>query len=133
MLDSKVAVVQAVYEAFGRGDVATILEQLTDDVDWSAVAVPVAPWHGVCRGKAEVPRFFRELGDAEDVTEFTPLAFTESGDDVMVAIRYASVSRRTGKVAAMIIMHWWRFRGDKICFYRGTEDTAQTAAQLASV
>ena len=30
----------------------------------------------------------------------------------------------------MLIIHWWKFRGDKICFYRGTEDTAQTAAQL---
>jgi hypothetical protein len=29
------------------------------------------------------------------------------------------------------IPHWWRFRGDKICFYRGTEDTARTADLLS--
>ena len=28
--------------------------------------------------------------------------------------------------ATMDIHHWWRFRDGKICFYRGTEDTAQT-------
>jgi hypothetical protein len=31
----------------------------------------------------------------------------------------------------MDIHHWWRFRDDRICFYRGTEDTAATAAALA--
>lgn len=131
MTDSKIATVQAVYEAFGRGDVATILDNLTDDVDWSAEAIPVAPWHGACHGKGEVPRFFTELAAAEEVTEFTPLSFTSNDDDVMVAIRYASTARATGKPASMLIVHWWKFRGDKICFYRGTEDTAQTAAQLA--
>ena len=131
MSDTKIAVVQAVYEAFGRGDVATILDNLTDDVDWSAEAIPVAPWHGACHGKAEVPRFFTELAATEDVTEFTPLSFTSNDNDVMVAIRYASTARTTGKTASMLIIHWWKFQGDKICFYRGTEDTAQTAAQLA--
>jgi hypothetical protein len=48
----------------------------------------------------------------------------------MVAIRYGSTARATGKTASMLILHWWKFRGDKICFYRGSEDTAQTAAQL---
>jgi hypothetical protein len=28
--------VKAMYEAFGRGDVAAVLEQCTDDVDWPA-------------------------------------------------------------------------------------------------
>jgi uncharacterized protein len=131
MSDSKIATVQAVYAAFGRGDVATILDNLTEDVDWSAEAVPVAPWHGRCNGRDEVPRFFSELAATEEVTEFTPLSFTSNDDDVMVAIRYGSTARATGKTASMLIMHWWKFRGDKICFYRGSEDTAQTAAQLA--
>jgi hypothetical protein len=32
----------------------------------------------------------------------------------------------------MDIHHWWRLRGDKICFYRGTEDTARTQALLST-
>jgi hypothetical protein len=30
----------------------------------------------------------------------------------------------------MDIHHWWRFRDGKSCFYRGTEDTAQTQELL---
>src|SRR5450755_2616161 len=33
--DDNIKAIQAIYEAFGRGDVATILEALTDDVDWA--------------------------------------------------------------------------------------------------
>ena len=35
MNDPKIETVQSVYEAFGRGDIDFILDQLTDDVDWA--------------------------------------------------------------------------------------------------
>jgi len=50
----------------------------------------------------------------------------------MVVTHWAATAPATGKSAAMDIHHWWRFRGDKICFYRGTEDTAQTAGMLSA-
>jgi len=130
MTDPKIATVQSIYEAFGRGDIDFILDQLTDDVDWASCPdSDVAPWHGI-RGKAEVPGFFKTLGDTLQVTEFTPLAFAANETDVMVVTHWAATAPATGKSAAMDIHHWWRFRDGKICFYRGTEDTAQTQAVL---
>ena len=65
MTDPKIETVQGVYEAFGRGDVGHILDQLTDDVDWASCPdSDVAPWHGVHLGKAEVPQFFKALAGA---------------------------------------------------------------------
>ncbi|MFD3400464.1 nuclear transport factor 2 family protein [Kribbella sp. NPDC058693] len=124
--------VESVYDAFGRGDVGFILEQLTDDVDWASVseAAP-APWHGVKHGKSEVPDFFKELAEALTVTEFTPLAIASNDTDVMAIIRFGATSTRTGKSAVMELHHWWRFRNGKIYHYRGTEDTAQTAQLLS--
>jgi ketosteroid isomerase-like protein len=133
MTEAKIATVQGLYAAFGRGDVDAILKQLTDDVDWaSCPGSSVAPWHGVHRGKGEVPNFFKALGEELDVTSFEPLAFTSNDTDVMVVIRFAATARATGKSAEMDIHHWWRFREDAICFYRGTEDTALTAWLLAA-
>ena len=84
-----IATIQTVYAAFGRGDVATILDQVTDDVDWaSEPAQNIAPWHGVHRGKDEVPKFFEALGSTVEVTEFTPLAFASSDNDVMTVVRF---------------------------------------------
>jgi len=133
MTDSKIETISSVYEAFGRGDIDFILSQVTDDVDWaSCPGSDIAPWHGIHRGKAEVPNFFKALGDSLQITEFTPLSLTSNETDVMVVTRWAATAPGTGKSAAMDIHHWWRFRDGKICFYRGTEDTAQTRAMLSA-
>jgi len=36
--DANIKTIAEIYEAFGRGDVAAILDSLTDDVDWAAEA-----------------------------------------------------------------------------------------------
>jgi ketosteroid isomerase-like protein len=132
MTDQHIKTIKGVYEAFGRGDVEHILEQVTDDVDWASEAdSTVAPWHGVHNGKAEVPRFFEELGANVEVTEFTPLAFTSNDTDVMSAVRFGMKVPATGKSGTMEIRHWFTFRSDKIARYRGTEDTAMTAELLS--
>jgi ketosteroid isomerase-like protein len=132
-MDQKIETIQAVYEAFGRGDVAAIVDRVTDDVDWaSAPGSTIAPWHGVHAGKAELPSFFSQLGSAVQVTEFTPLAFSSSETDVMAVIRFGMTVAATGKSGTMDLHHWWRFRDDKICLYRGTEDTALTAQLLTA-
>ena len=132
MTDSHITTVQDLYGAFGRGDVETILEALADDVDWAAEAAePSAPWQGVRHGKAEVASFFQELAGSMEVTEFTPLTYASNGDDVLVVIDYGVTSRVNGKSARMQLHHWWRFRDGKVCYWRGTEDTAATAELLA--
>jgi uncharacterized protein len=132
MTDPKIRTVQEIYEAFGRGDVGFILDQLTDDVDWaSAPDSTVAPWHGVRRGRDQVPSFFKELSGALEVTEFTPVTFAANETDVLCVIRFGARSNTTGRAATMDLHHWWRFRDGKVYFYRGAEDTAVTAELLA--
>lgn len=127
-MGTKTDVVTAIYQAFGEGDVGTILTHLTDDVDWAPEAAgTVAPWWGHYAGKDEVPGFFRALAESVDVTEFTPLAMVEGPDDVMVTIRFGVTVKSTGRSGTMEIHHWWHFDGDKVSRYRGTEDTDLTA------
>ena len=131
MTDPKITTVQRIYEAFGHGDIGFILDQLTDDVDWaSCPGSDIAPWHGIHQGKAEVPHFFKALGENLEITEFTPLSFAANDTDVMVVTRWAATAPATGNTATMDIHHWWRFRDSKIYLYRGTEDTAQTQDML---
>ena len=133
MTDPKIQTVQSVYEAFGRADIDFILDQLTDDVDWaSCPESDIAPWHGIRRGKGEVHGFFKALGDTLQITEFTPLAFASNETDVMVVTRWGATAPATGRAATMDIHHWFRFRDGKICFYRGTEDTALTAELIGA-
>ena len=132
MGSSNLETVQRIYQAFGEGDVQTILDQLAEDVDFASEAdQKIAPWHGR-RSKAEVPAFFQALGETVDVTEFTPLAFAATGDDVMAVIRFGMTVRETGKSGTMDLHHWWRFQDGKVVLYRGTEDTALTADLLSA-
>ena len=73
--NDNVKVIQSVYEAFGRGDVAAILEALTDDVDWASEAADAkgAPWYGLRRGHVGVAAFFEGFGSTMEVEEFTPV------------------------------------------------------------
>jgi ketosteroid isomerase-like protein len=130
MSDPKIDAVKHMYEAFGKGDVDSIVEALADDVDWAVEPdQKIAPWYGR-RTKADVRAFFDAVYENHDVTEFTPLAFASNDTDVMVVIRYGFTLRRTGKSGTMDLHHWWRFRDGKVVLLRGTEDTALMAELL---
>ena len=132
MSDPKIESVLRVYEAYGRGDVEAVLAEVADDVDWAAEAASRSvPWYGSYQGKGEVPRFFKEIGSNVEVTEFTPLSFTSNETDVIVAVQWAYTVHATGKRAAMTMQHWWRFADGKIVFFRGSEDTEQSAAAFS--
>jgi uncharacterized protein len=131
--DDNLATIKEIYEAFGNGDVDSILEKLTDDVDWSAEAVSDgAPWYGQRSGKDEVAQFFAAIAGAEVVEEFTPLSFAASENEVMTMVRFRMRSDETGKEAAMNLHHYFRFRDGKVEYYRGSEDTAQTLQTLGA-
>ena len=129
--NANIKVISEVYQAFGRGDVAAILDAVTDDVDWAAEAASsAAPWYGVRHGKDAVAAFFAAFGSTMDVEEFTPVSLAANDTDVLTVVRFRSRSRATGKTAAMDLHHLFTFRDGKIAYYRGTEDTAQTQAVL---
>jgi len=70
-------IVREIYDAVGRGDVAAILDRVTDDVDWSAEAASgAAPWYGPRTGKTGVSSFFRDLADSSEDTGQTALVLT---------------------------------------------------------
>lgn len=133
MSAANIATIQHVYDAFGKGDVAAILDLVTDDVDWASESTSsMAPWHGLRKGKGDVGGFFEALASTVEVLDFRPLAFAANDDgDVMVTIHFEMKVPSTGCSGAMQLHHWWRLRDGKIWYYRGTEDTALTAALLA--
>ena len=131
--EDNVATVKRIYEAFGQGDVETILDQLADEIDWAAVAVSDgAPWYGQRTSRDEVATFFQQIGEALDVSEFTPLSYASNDDEVMARIHFRFSSKATGREGETDIFHYWQFSDGKVVTYRGTEDTAQTLSVLGS-
>jgi ketosteroid isomerase-like protein len=127
--EDNIKTIQLIYEAFGRGDVATIVANVTDDVDWGAEAAgTAAPWYGPRRGPSGVQDYFTAFASTMDVEEFVPLTFAGTDDEVLTVVRFAAKNHDTGKSVSQHLHHYFRFRDGKVAYYRGTEDTAQVAA-----
>ncbi len=124
--------IRALYHAYRRGDVEGICATLTDDVDWASDGA-VAPWHGRRVGKDEVGRFFGEIAATIQIVEFTPLAVAASDDGAFAVVRTRFRALATGREAAMNLHLYFGLREGKIEFFRGSEDTAQTAFALGEL
>jgi hypothetical protein len=60
----------------------------------------VAPWHGVHKGRDELPHFFAAIGENCEVTEFTPLAFGTNNTDVFTRVTVGvTVPAKNGTMA----------------------------------
>ena len=89
---------EAIYAAFGRGDIAGIQETLREDVEWEHDAVDHSiPWLAPRQGRAQVAAFFEALR-ALDIRRFEPKRIL--ADDTMAAavIHVEIAVRATGRV-----------------------------------
>jgi ketosteroid isomerase-like protein len=125
------AIVTAIYDAVGRGDVAAILDRVSDDVDWAAEAADkTAPWHGPRVGKDGVAAFFSDLATSIEIAAFTPHSFAAGENNVHLLVDWTIRSVKTGREVSMTMHHYWRLRDGKVEYFRGSEDTELTAQAL---
>ena len=94
----KTELVQKLYAAFGRGDVPTILEHTTDDIDWGMEVKPPTdvPWYGLGTGKKFVAAFFTSLAQECAFTRFEPTEFLESESSVVCLVTTECTFKRSG-------------------------------------
>ena len=123
-----VKAIQDVYAAFGRGDVAFIVGQLTDDIRWVTHFDPIVPWAGDYSGKDRVPRFFDAIFKSVDVQAFEPQEWIAQGDSVASVGEFGCRVRATGKDVRTRWVFLWKFRDGKICSYEQFHDPALAAA-----
>ena len=125
---SNTGTVQAMYEAFGRGDVPAILDELDDAVAWeSAVPVSEVPWLRARRGKADVADFFASMAPLQ-ITRFEPHTIFDGGDKVFVLIAFEAAHRGKSYVFPNN-GHLWQFdAAGKVVKFDHVTDTARMIA-----
>jgi len=130
MSEANKSTIQAVYGAFGRGDVAFILDRASDGTQWDfSVTGSDVPWHAPVRGKADLPRFFQAMAEHVAFEAFEPRAFLTDGRDVVVKLRVTYTVKRTGRRVDEEQVQWWTFDdGGRIASLRHYEDTAMVRA-----
>src|SRR5690349_17216112 len=81
-------IVKGMYEAFGRGDVASIIGALSADVNWITPGPKSIPYAGTYRGQDGAMRFFQKLAETCELDPFMPSQFVEQGDTVVALGSY---------------------------------------------
>ena len=126
MSEANQQTIEAVYAAFGRGDVPFILQRVNERTRWDfSIAASDVPWHVPVGSKEELPRFFQAMGEHVTFEAFEPRAFLTAGRDVVVKLRVAYTVKRTGKRVDEEQVQWWSFDdAGRIASLRHYEDTA---------
>lgn len=97
MSDDRVSTVMSIYEAFGRGDVATILGHLADDVRWDhGIRRTSVPYLREVTGHAAVADFFRALDEQLEVSKFEISTAVASDREVFTRVHLAGRNKHTG-------------------------------------
>jgi ketosteroid isomerase-like protein len=118
---------QGGYEAFGRGDIPSVLAIFDPNIEWrEAEGNPYKPdggaWIG---GDAILQNLFMRLGTEWDGFTVTPKEFHDAGDSIVVECGYTGVYRATGKRINAQACHVWKFSDGKVTSFQQYVDTGQ--------
>jgi uncharacterized protein len=123
-----VDLIQNLYAAFGRSDIAGIVASTTPDVTWGLDGRPQdMPFLRRFKGQAGVQEFFKVLAEVHDITSFTPQEFYADGDKVFVIGCYSWIMKPSGRAGSSDWLHVWTIRNGKISGMRSLNDTALLA------
>lgn len=118
--------VEAIYEAFRRGDIPFIVNQCAPDVLWRHTES--IPWGGDYHGHAGVAAFFERLNEIAETTGFETEDSLEAGMNVITYGAYSSRNRATGKQSRARFVFRWQFADGKVTQYDAILDSAPIAA-----
>jgi ketosteroid isomerase-like protein len=130
MNEQNVALVQGMYDAFGRGDVPAVLGAMDDNIEWyEAEGLPYGGLYNSPQAVAENV-FGRVIEDVEGFT-VTPEEFFTGGDEVVVIARYTGTGAATGKSLDVPVVHALTVRDGKVARFRQFMDTVKFNEVLA--
>jgi ketosteroid isomerase-like protein len=103
-------VVQDAYAVFGRGDIATLLGYMTDDIHWRPVigTATHVPFSGERHGKPSVAEFFKQVSAAHDRRQRRWTATSDASEICCPAVQYlahGSVRRRLKRRGTVVNVH----------------------------
>jgi ketosteroid isomerase-like protein len=115
------ATVKAVYDAFGAGDVPTVLGSMDANIDWrEPESLPfdnqVGP-DGVAQG------IFAKIFELFDEFSVNPTELFDAGDAVFATGVYRGLAKSGGKLEADFVHHFGFGPDGKITYFRTHSDT----------
>jgi len=121
---SNVEIVADTYEAFGRGDIGTVLGMLDANVEWRMADHHVYATGGPIIGpEAVVQAVFARIPQDFDGFTVDVQRIIGCGDTVVAEVRYRGTSKTSGKTLDAQAAHVFDFRDGRCVRYQQYADT----------
>ena len=126
-------IVKDAYDAFGRGDVETLLGYFDETILWKPVhgAARHVPTAGERRGKAAVGEFFKIVSEQVNFLRFEPKDFVAQ-DDKVVAIGHYVARVPSGRGFESDFVMVFTLRDGKVVEFQEFSDSAAINAAYDS-
>lgn len=124
-------IVQSLYAAFGQGDIPALLEQLTDDIEWTFDGSTGDAYMRTARGKQDVQRWFGQVMASDGIQAFEPRQMLAGPDHVTVIGWERTQALPAGGVFESSWIHIWQIRDGRVARFFGMFDTAAAARARA--
>jgi uncharacterized protein len=118
--------IEELYEAFGRGDIESVLQSMDPQIEWNE-AEHVTFWNGApfIGPEAVLQGVFARIGETfGDTFRIEPGRFVDCGTTVLLEARYRGVAQATGKTLDVQVAHVWDLGDDgKVIRFQQYTDT----------
>jgi len=104
--------IKALYEAFAKGNIPSVLDILSRDIDWTEAEG--FPYGGTYHGhKAVLEGVFMRLGSEWEGFACVPHEFIDGGDSIVALGKYSGTYKTTNKSFQADFAHVWKLRDGK--------------------
>ena len=128
MSAENVAIVRALYEAFGKGDIPGVLGKFDQKIEWReaenfiyADRNPYIGPNAILEGV-----FLRIVSEWNDFT-VSPESIIDAGEQVVTLGTYSGTHKKTGKSVHAQMVHVWNMSDGKAVRFQQYTDTKQFA------
>ena len=131
---SNVQFAQDIYEAFGQGDIPSVLAGFGPAIEWrEAEGNPYQPSGAAWIGpQAVLEKLFMRIGSEWDGFTVNVRTLHDAGDYVVMEGRYTGTYKPSGKSIDTQVCHVLRFQDGKLVSFQQYVDTAQLQAVMVA-
>jgi ketosteroid isomerase-like protein len=114
MASANLNLIQEIYNAFAKGDVATVLGSMSPNITWNeAEDFPYADGNPYIGPDAVASRVFARCISEWDGFAVHIEELIDAGDTIIALVRYSGTFKTTGKPQNTQAAHVWRVTSDK--------------------
>jgi uncharacterized protein len=127
-----VALIQKVFEAFGRGDIQVILDSCADDCEFYYPGPATIPYTGTKKGREEIRAYFDAIMGTQSDQNLRLDQFVAQGNTVVAIGWYTAVVNATGQRIESPVVFTFEVHDGSIRRHMLLSDTAAVATSYTA-